>query len=156
MEIIKPGEIRKIKLKCDECGCEFTCTLGELTHIYGTAWAECPQEGCHNVVEVPNGIPEHIEPANHTVIGTIAVVLSGATVTEEPVGDERYITRVTNVSKEAAEHIKALGADTSISLMVDGKYRYAYRLQGPRWKTLRIGVIHNGNKETYRHRKSKG
>ena len=122
MEIIKPGEIRKIKLKCDECGCEFTCTLGELTHIYGTAWAECPQEGCHNVVEVPNGIPEYIEPANHTVIGTIAVVLSGATVTEEPVGDERYITRVTNVSKEAAEHIKALGADTSISLMVDGKY----------------------------------
>lgn len=29
---------------------------------------------------------------------------------------------MTNVSKEAAEHIKALGADTSISLMIDGKY----------------------------------
>lgn len=129
MEIIKPGKIRKIKLKCDECGCEFTCTLGELTHIYGTAWAECPQEGCHNAVEVPNGIPEYIEPANHTAIGkmhtaigTITVVLSKATVTEEPVGDERYITRVTNVSKEAAELIKALGADTGISMMIDGKY----------------------------------
>lgn len=73
-------------------------------------------------VEVPNGIPEYIEPANHTAIGTITVVLSGATVTEEPVGDERYITRVTNISKGAAEHIKALGADTSISLMIDGKY----------------------------------
>lgn len=35
MEIIKPGKIRKIKLKCDECGCEFTCNLGELTHIMG-------------------------------------------------------------------------------------------------------------------------
>lgn len=40
----------------------------------------------------------------------------------EPVGDERYITRVTNVSKEAAELIKALGADTGISMMIDGKY----------------------------------
>lgn len=75
MEIIKPGKVRRVKLECPECGCEFVC-----------------------------------------------VVLSGATVTEEPVGDERYITRVTNVSKEAAEHIKALGADTSISLMIDGKY----------------------------------
>lgn len=122
MEIIKPGKIRKIKLKCGECGCEFTCHLGELIHRYGSVWAKCPQEGCHKSVEVPNGIPEYIEPANHTAIGTITVVLSGATVTEEPVGDERYITRVTNVSKEAAEHIKALGADTSIFLMIDGKY----------------------------------
>lgn len=66
MEIIKPGKIRKIKLKC----------------------GECPQEGCHNVVEVPNGTPEYIAPANHTAIGTIT----------------------------------ALGTDTSISLMIDGKY----------------------------------
>lgn len=73
-------------------------------------------------MEVPNGIPEYIEPANHTAIGTITMVLSGATVTEDHVGDELYITRVTNVSKEAVEHIKALGADTSISLMIDGKY----------------------------------
>lgn len=122
MEIIKPGKIKKIKLKCGECGCEFTCHLGELIHRYGSVWAQCPQEGCHKSVEVPNGTPEYIAPANHTAIGTITVVLSGATVTEEPVGDERYITRVTNVSKEAAEHIKALGADTSISLMIDGKY----------------------------------
>lgn len=122
MEIIKPGKIRKIKLKCGECGCEFTCHLGELIHRYGSVFAKCPQEGCGRSVEVPNGIPEYIEPANHTAIGTITVVLSGATVTEEPVGDERYITRVTNVSKEAAEHIKALGADTRISLMIDGKY----------------------------------
>jgi hypothetical protein len=58
VEIIKPGKIRKIKLKCNECGCEFICNWGELTRIYGTLWAECPQEGCHNVVEVPNGTPE--------------------------------------------------------------------------------------------------
>jgi len=89
---------------------------------YGTVFAKCPQEGCGRSVEVPNGIPEYIEPANHTAIGTITVVLSEATVTEEPVGDERYITRVANVSKEAAELIKALGADTGISMMIDGKY----------------------------------
>lgn len=123
MEIIKPGKIREIKLKCDECGCEFTCTSGELTRIYGTAWAECPQDGCGAVVEVPIGTTLRTEPAKqHTAIGTITVVLSEATVTEEPVGDERYITRVTNVSKEAAELIKALGADTGISMMIDGKY----------------------------------
>lgn len=165
MEIIKPGKIRRVKLECPECGCEFACSPAEMVHRYGAVFAKCPQEGCGRSVEVPNGIPEYIEPANHTAIGTITVVLSGATVTEEPVGDERYITRVTNVSKGAAEHIKALGADTGISLMIDGKYqerfymggcRDAYRLQGPRWKTLRTGVIHNGDKETYRHRKSKG
>lgn len=123
MEIIKPGKIRKIKLKCGECGCEFTCHLGELTRIYGTLWAECPQEGCHNVVEVPNGTPEYIAPEKeHNAVGMVSVDLPMVTVTEEPVGDERYITRVTNVSKGVAEHIKALGADTGISLMIDGKY----------------------------------
>ena len=91
MKIIKPGKIRKIKLKCDECGCEFTCNSGELTHIYGTAWAKCPQDGCGAAVEVP-------------------------------IGDERYITRVANVSKGVAELIKALGAETGISMMIDGKY----------------------------------
>lgn len=76
MEIIKPGKIREIKLKCDECGCEFTCNLGELTRIYGTLWAECPQEGCHNVVEVPNGTPEYIAPEKqHHAVGTVAVGL---------------------------------------------------------------------------------
>ena len=76
MEIIKPGKIRKIKLKCDECGCEFTCNLGELTRIYGTLWAECPQEGCHNVVEVPNGTPEYIAPAKQdNAAGTVAADL---------------------------------------------------------------------------------
>ena len=84
MEIIKPGKIREIKLKCDECGCEFTCNLGELTHIGGTAWANCPQDGCGAAVEVP--------------IGT------------------------TLRTEEAAELIKALGADTGISIMIDGKY----------------------------------
>ena len=73
MEIIKPGKIREIKLKCDECGCEFTCNLGELTHIGGTAWAECPQDGCHNVVEVPNGTPEYIAPEKQdNAAGTVA------------------------------------------------------------------------------------
>lgn len=76
MEIIKPGKIRKIKLKCDECGCEFTCNLGELTRIGGTAWAECPQEGCYNVVEVPNGAPEYIVPEKQdNAAGTVAVDL---------------------------------------------------------------------------------
>ena len=122
MEIIKPGKVRRVKLECPECGCEFACSPVEMVRRYGTVFAKCPQEGCGRSVEVPNGIPEYIEPANHTAIGTITMVLSGATVTEEPVGDDRYITRVTNVSKEAAEFIKALGADTSISLMIDGKY----------------------------------
>lgn len=122
MEIIKPGKVRRVKLECPECGCEFACSPAEMVRRYGTVFAKCPQEGCGRSVEVPNGIPEYIEPANHTAIGTITMVLSGATVTEEPVGDDRYITRVTNVSKGAAEHIKALGADTSISLMIDGKY----------------------------------
>ena len=122
MEIIKPGKVRRVKLECPECGCEFACSPVEMVRRYGTVFAKCPQDGCGRSVEVPNGIPEYIKPANHTAIGTITVVLSGATVTEDPVGDELYITRVTNVSKEAAEHIKALGADTRISLMIDGKY----------------------------------
>lgn len=121
MEIIKPGKVRRVKLECPECGCEFACSPAEMVRRYGTVFAKCPQEGCGRSVEVPNGIPEYIEPANHTAIGTITMVLSGATVTEDPVGDDRYITRVTNVSKEAAEHIKALGADTSIFMMIDGK-----------------------------------
>ena len=76
MEIIKPGKVRKIKLQCDECGCEFTCNLGELTRIYGTLWAECPQEGCHNVVEVPNGAPEYIVPEKQdNAAGTVAADL---------------------------------------------------------------------------------
>lgn len=129
MEIIKPGKVRRVKLECPECGCEFVCSPVEMVRRYGTVFAKCPQEGCGRSVEVPNGIPEYIEPANHTAIGkmhtaigTITVVMSEATVTEEPVGDERYITRVKNVSKEAAELIKALGADTGISMMIDGKY----------------------------------
>lgn len=76
MEIIKPGKIRKIKLKCGECGCEFTCHLGELIHRYGSVWAQCPQEGCHKSVEVPNGTPEYIAPAKqHHAVGTVAVEL---------------------------------------------------------------------------------
>lgn len=115
MEIIKPGKIRKIKLKCDECGCEFTCHLGELTRIYGTLWAECPQEGCHNVVEVPNGTSEYIAPEKqHHDVGKVVVDL--------PVGDSGAL------------------------FPIYPTYR----------QTLRTGVIHNGNKEIYRHRKSKG
>lgn len=160
MEIIKPGKVRRVKLECPECGCEFACSPVEMVRRYGTVFAKCPQEGCGRSVEVPNGIPEYIEPANHTV------VLSGATVTEDPVGDERYITRVTNVSKGVAEHIIALGADTSISLMIDGKYpeRFymantgmliAYKAHDGKLYTNRSDTC-NGYKETYRHRKSKG
>lgn len=110
-------------MKCPECGCEFACSKSEMEYIHEAVFAICPQDGCGAAVEVPIGTTLRTEPAEqHTAIGTITVLLSGATVTEEPVGDERYITRVTNVSKEAAEHIKALGADTSISLMIDGKY----------------------------------
>lgn len=123
MEIIKPGKVKRAKLKCPECGCEFACSKSEMEYTLESVFAKCPQDGCGAAVEVPIGTTLRTEPAKqHTAIGTITVVLSEATVTKEPVGDERYITRVTNVSKGAAEHIKALGADTGISLMIDGKY----------------------------------
>lgn len=119
MEIIKPGKIRKIKLKCDECGCEFTCHLGELTHIYGTLWAECPQEGCHNVVEVPNGTLEYIAPAKlHNAVGTVTVDLPMVIVTEAPVENGRYLTRVDNIAGATANILKALG--DPITLTIDG------------------------------------
>lgn len=130
MEIIKPGEVKRAKLKCPECGCEFACSKSEMEYIHEAVFAICPQDGCGAAVEVPIGTTLRTEPAEqhaaigkmHTAIGTITVVLTEATVTEEPVGDGRYITRVANVSNGAAEHIKALGADTGISLMIDGKY----------------------------------
>lgn len=84
MEIIKPGKVRRVKLECPECGCEFVCSPVEMVRRYGTVFAKCPQEGCGRSVEVPNGIPEYIEPANHTAIGTITVMLSKATVWEIP------------------------------------------------------------------------
>lgn len=123
MEIIKPGKVRRAKLKCPECGCEFACSKSEMEYIHEAVFAICPQDGCGAAVEAPIGTTLRTEPAKqHTVLGTITVVMSEATVTEEPIGDERYITRVANVSKEAAELIKALGADTGISMMIDGKY----------------------------------
>lgn len=119
MEIIKPGKVRKIKLKCDECGCEFTCHLGELTHMVGSAWAECPQEGCHNCVEVPNGTPEYIAPEKqHNAVGTVAVDLPMVTVTEHPVGEGRYYTLVENIAGATANILKALGEP--ITLTIDG------------------------------------
>lgn len=123
MEIIKPGKVKRAKLKCPECGCEFACSKSEMEYIHEAVFAICPQDECGAAVEVPIGTTLCTEPEKqHTAIGTITVVLSGATVTEEPVGDERYITRVANVSKGAAEHIKGLGADTGIAMTIDGKY----------------------------------
>ena len=120
MEIIKPGKIRKIKLKCDECGCEFTCNLGELTRIGGTAWAECPQEGCYNVVEVPNGTPEYIAPAKlHNAVGTVAADLPMVTLIEHLEDNgRRYYTVVEDKSGAAANILKALGEP--IALTIDG------------------------------------
>ena len=119
MEIIKPGKIRKIKLKCDECGCEFTCHFGELTRIGGTVWAECPQEGCHNVVEVPTGTPEYIAPAKqHNAVGTVAVDLPMVTVTEHSDGNGRYFTTVENIAGATANILRALGGP--ITLTIDG------------------------------------
>ena len=119
MEIIKPGKIRKIKLKCDECGCEFTCHLGELIHRYGSVWAQCPQEGCHKSVEVPNGTPEYIAPAKlHNAVGTVAVDLPMVIVTEAPVENGRYLTRVDNIAGATANILKALGGP--ITLTIDG------------------------------------
>lgn len=69
MEIIKPGKVRRVKLKCPECGCEFACSPAEMVRRYGSAFAECPQEGCGRSVEVPHGTPEYIEPAKHTAVG---------------------------------------------------------------------------------------
>lgn len=124
MEIIKPGKIRKIKLKCDECGCEFTCHLGELTRIYGTLWAECPQEGCHNVVEVPNGTPEYIAPAKQdNAVGTVAADLPMVTLIEHREHNGRYYTVVdkagatTNILRSCAgrliPHIQASSTNRS-------------------------------------------
>lgn len=119
MEIIKPGKVRKIKLKCDECGCEFTCHLGELIRRYGTAWAECPQEGCHKNIEVSNGTPEYIAPAKqHNAVGAVAVVLPMVTVTEHPDGNGRYFTTVENIAEAPANILRALGGP--ITLTIDG------------------------------------
>lgn len=120
MEIIKPGKIRKIKLKCDECGCEFTCHLGELIRRYGTVWAECPQEGCHKSIEVPNGTPEYITSAKqYNAVGTVAVDLPMVTVTEHPDGNGRYFTTVENIAEATANILMALGGP--ITLTIDGE-----------------------------------
>lgn len=119
MKIIKPGKVRKIKLKCDECGCEFTCHLGELIRRYGTVWAECPQEGCHKSVEVPNGTPEYIASAKqYNAVGTVAVDLPMVTVTEHPDGNGRYFTTVENIAGATANILMALGKP--ITLTIDG------------------------------------
>lgn len=119
MEIIKPGKVRKIKLKCNECGCEFTCHLGELIHRYGSVWAECPQEGCHKSVEVPNGTPAYIAPEKeHNAVGMVSVDLPMVTVTEQPVGNGRYLTKVENIAGATAKILKALGEP--IILTIDG------------------------------------
>lgn len=56
MEIIKPGKVRRIKLECQECGCEFACSKSEMEYIPGAVlFAKCPQDGCGAVVEVPIG-----------------------------------------------------------------------------------------------------
>lgn len=120
MEIIKPGKIRKIKLKCDECGCEFTCHFGELTRIGGTVWAECPQEGCHNVVEVPNGTPEYIEAAK-----TAAADLSRVDLIEHLDDNGRYYCTIAGDEAGATANIlKALGEP--IALTIDGATKRFY------------------------------
>lgn len=48
------------------------------------------------------------------------MILPTATVTEEPVDNDKYISKVSGVSKEVAEHIKALGADSTVFLAIDG------------------------------------
>ena len=56
MEIIKPGKVRRVKLECPECGCEFACSKSEMEYIPGAVlFAKCPQDGCGAVVEVPIG-----------------------------------------------------------------------------------------------------
>lgn len=115
MEIIKPGKVRKIKLKCDECGCEFTCHLGELTRINGTVCAaECPQEGCHNVVEVPNGTPEYIKAAK-----TAAADLPSVNLIAHLEDNGRYYYTIAgDKAGETANILKVLGEP--IALTFDG------------------------------------
>lgn len=119
MEIIKPGKVRRVKLECPECGCEFVCSPVEMVRRYGTVFAKCPQEGCHNVVEVPNGTPEYIAPAKqHNAVGTGTVDLPMVLVTEAPVENGRYLTRVDNIAGATANILKALGEP--IALTIDG------------------------------------
>lgn len=55
MEIIKPGKVKRAKLKCPECGCEFACSKSDMVYFPGAVFAECPQDGCGAAVEVPIG-----------------------------------------------------------------------------------------------------
>lgn len=130
MEIIKPGKVGRAILKCPECGCEFVCSKSEMEYTHEAVFARCPQDGCGAAVEVPIGTTLRRDLANHTAVGSIehpdggliTVTMSAATVIEEPVGNEQYITKVGGVTKEAAERIRALGADNRITMMIDGKY----------------------------------
>lgn len=158
MKIIKPGKVRKIKLKCDECGCEFTCHFGELTRIGGTLWAECPQEGCHNVVEVPNGTPEYIEAAKTAAADLLPRV---ALIEHLEDNGRYYYTIVGDEAGETANILKALGEP--ITLTIDGATELLYI--GDSGALFPIPHIQAnstnrsdtyGNKEIYRHRKNKG
>ena len=67
MEIIKPGKVKRVKLKCPECGCEFACSKSEMEYILGAVFAKCPQDGCGAAVGVPTGTTLRTEPAKqHT------------------------------------------------------------------------------------------
>lgn len=164
MEIIKPGKIRKIKLKCDECGCEFTCNLGELTRIYGTLWAECPQEGCHNVVEVPNGTPEYIAPEKQdNAAGTFAADLPMVTLIEHLEDNgRRYYTVVdkagapTNILKALGEPIALKIDEGPTELFYIGDSGALFPIPHIQANSTNRSDTCNGNKEIYRHRKSKG
>lgn len=121
MEIIKPGKVKRAKLKCPECGCEFACSKNEMTYTREAVFAECPQDGCGANVEVPIGTTLCINSGKHTVEATFNVVLPMAIVVEEPIDSDKYISMVSGVSREVAEHIKALGADSMVSMAIDGE-----------------------------------
>ncbi len=57
MKIIEKGEPKTYKVVCPACGCKFECCDDDRDYMGGSQrsrHAECPQERCHNKVDINN------------------------------------------------------------------------------------------------------
>lgn len=57
MKILKPGKARMLKMRCDNCGCEFVYEYFGNTCFTETARVKCPQDGCNGEVFLQSGTP---------------------------------------------------------------------------------------------------